>query len=114
MSDTIQTLTVWTDGSYRVEDLPRADDDALRALQVRVGGWIEAVTLTDTITMFLDEEGRLKPTPYNEAATRIAIEFGHPPYDPIYGSVVFTGPGDEEGRTLGLNDEDLEYLVRRL
>jgi hypothetical protein len=65
------------------------DGSVLHAL---VGGWIEAVS-GDGWVMWLDEEGKNRGLPLNEAATRFALERGALafPGDYIAGPAVVTG-----------------------
>ena len=44
----------------------------LAEMQRYVGGYIEALQLTDGTIMWLNEEGKLKGLPYNPVADRIA------------------------------------------
>jgi len=48
------------------EQLPNGD---LETLQEAVGGYIEAVTITDNMVMYVNEEGLLQGLPLNVMAT---------------------------------------------
>lgn len=46
---------------------------SLRELQTLVGGYVEVVGTVDGRFMAIDEEGKLKHKPLNEAATRLYV-----------------------------------------
>lgn len=84
----------------------------LKQLQEAVGGWIQAVDLNPTLTMWLNEEGKLNNLPFNTLATELWEE-AYGETDFIVGNVIFTGGTGEEGETLGL-DEDTANKLRKL
>ena len=68
-------------------------DAMLTVLQTECGGYVQAVDLTGTLTMWCNEEGKLNGSEWNECATAI----WHAIYgatDTIFGTVVFTGGAD--------------------
>ena len=75
-----------------------------------VNGWIECVRLNHEIDMWVNEEGKMIDScEYNPTATAIfRTTFGFMT-DTIYGDVIFTS-SNEEGETIGLNIEQVEYL----
>ena len=76
-----------------------------------VGGMIEAVTLPNGLTLWVNEEGKMDGLPVNEYATNLMTrEFGAT-YDIIVGNAIVTGGADDEGETLGLTDEQVAELV---
>lgn len=97
-------------GEVEVLDLD-APEGELKVLQSAVGGWIEAVDLTDKLTMYVNEEGKLDAFPIINAVGNayFAKVFGEG-VDRIVGDVVFTGGLDEEGDTLGLTEEQVKVL----
>lgn len=86
--------------------------DSLTTLQTAVGGWVQAIDLTDTMTMWCNEEGKLISLPHNPFAQLLwDISFGaHTDY--IVGDVVITGGTDSEGATLGIDSLE-EAIVRK-
>jgi hypothetical protein len=81
----------------------------LQQLQDAVGGWVEAVDLSPTLTMWCNEEGKLNGLPFNSLATDLWEEsFGQTDF--IKGNVIFTGGTDEEGETLGLDEATADKL----
>ena len=81
-----------------------------QTLSEAVDGYIEAVYLTETMTMWVNEEGKLDTLPVNGIATAIFQEaFGV--LDIIMGNVIITGGHDNEGETLGLGENVLTKLV---
>jgi hypothetical protein len=100
-----------TDG-VAVEVEIAEEGQRLKQLQEAVGGWIEAVDLSPTLTMWCNEEGKLNGLPFNPLATDLWEEsFGKT--DLIKGNVIFTGGVDDEGSTLGL-DEATANKLRKL
>ncbi len=100
-----------TDG-VAVEVEISEEGQRLKQLQEAVGGWVEAVDLSPTLTMWCNEEGKLIGLPLNSLATDLWEEsFGKT--DLIKGNVIFTGGVDDEGSTLGL-DEATTNKLRKL
>ena len=64
-----------------------------------VNGWIEAVSLDKGVTCWMNEEAKLIGLQRNFSIGGISIE----------GDVIFTSI-DEEGDTVGLDDEQIEYI----
>jgi hypothetical protein len=84
-------------------------DDELTLLQSIVDGYVQAVDLTESVTLWCNEEGKLNGLPLNPIATSLWIgQFGET--DIIVGNVVLTGGSDEEGEILPLTVEALEAL----
>lgn len=75
-----------------------------------VNGWIECVRLNKGIDMWVNEEGKiLDYCDYNPTATAIFWTTYGFMTDTIYGDVIFTS-SNEEGETIGLTIEQVEYL----
>lgn len=93
---TVRALVIPAGGSPEVKDLT-PDLDTLKGL---VGGWIEYVHAGTDWHAYCDEEGKLKGSPPNYSATRLAHHLGWPHGDVLVGDVVFLGksttePGEE-------------------
>lgn len=84
-------------------------EDLLQVLQARCGGYVQAVDLTQTMTMWCNEEGKLNGSEWNECATAIWHAI-YGPSDTIFGTVLFTGGADDEGETQSITDEDFARL----
>lgn len=87
-------------------------DGSLASYQAIVGGWIEAVTVNEQVTFYVNEEGKLMGLPINGRATEYLYELddawiGH---DVIVGDAVIVGPPDEEGDTQSVTAEVIEYF----
>lgn len=86
-------------------------DPQLRDFQRLVGGYIEALDLGETVSAYINEEGKLNDLPRNEAADKLVhlalrkagrrLMLG----DYIVGPLVLTGPPDDEGETQGVTQE---------
>lgn len=104
----MKALIIRTTGE--VETVEFAEDTALAALQEGVGGWVQAVDLSDTLTLWVNEEGKLADLPHNLFGQALWNErFGYYT-DYIVGDIVLTGGTGAEGETLGLDDEQVETL----
>jgi hypothetical protein len=103
-------IRVTTTGAVEELDMTA---DGLQVLQTAVGGWVQAIDLDDSLTMWLNEEGKLVGLAHNPYA-QFAWDkrFGaHTDY--MVGDVIFTGGTDEEGATLGL-DRDTADQIRMM
>jgi hypothetical protein len=85
-------------------------DEMLTVLQTACGGYVQSVDLTSTLTMWVNDEGKLNGSEWNECATAIWHAI-HGATDTIFGTVVFTGGADEEGETKELTDDDWARLA---
>lgn len=86
----------------------------LGALQAAVQGYVDVVRLTDTLDMWVNEEGAFTAA-LNPLASAIAAVFSartgtaRQPY--FYGPAVFTGGADPEGATLPLQPAQADEVV---
>jgi hypothetical protein len=103
-----RALEVAPNGEARDYDITEM---SLEKLQGSVGGLIEAVSINDVITMWVNEEflfrDDLDPNPM---ATALFESVGGT--YAIHGTVVFTGGPDFDGNTLGLRQTDFDKLQR--
>lgn len=82
----------------------------LQAIYTAIGcRYVEVVQLTDTICLWVDDEGLLNHSDPNLLATLVAAELGSFP-QVLRGTVVVTGGADGEGNTLALSEQDLRLL----
>jgi hypothetical protein len=85
---------------------------SLAELQAGVDGLIQPIDIRENLTMWVNEEFRLRSEPDpNVVASAFFEEVGG--NYAIHGSVVFTGGTDEDGEVMGLPVEHQE-LVKRL
>lgn len=102
-------IALETDGTIRTVALDEASEyDELVKL---VGGYLEAVTLRNGHTLWVNEEGKLQGLPYNNTAQAIFDHNFGPGVDLIVGNAVIMGDVDENGDTLGLTEEELAMYV---
>lgn len=87
---TVKAIVITADGLATV-GYYKAELDSLRA--VIGGGWLESVTLSPTVHLYCDEEGKLKGQPINEAASAVAHTMGWPRGDMLCGTVILLGSG---------------------
>jgi hypothetical protein len=101
-----QALVITTSGEMSVIDIT---GNELKTLQEKVGGWVQAIDLTSSLTMWANEEGKLVGLPVNGFATELwESRFGAT--DIIVGDIVITGGADDEGETIGLTDAQVDAL----
>ena len=101
-------VVIKTDGTLERLDL---SEQELSNLQSAVGGYVQAIDLSDTMTMWMNEEGKLTGLPYNGIATALwEARFGVGT-DIILGNAVFTGTPDEDGETQTISEADLQRLA---
>lgn len=102
-------LRVTTTGS--VEELDITDNTkSLDVLQGAVGGWVQAIDLDASVTLWLNEEGKLVGLPHNPYAQWAWDKAFGPHTDYMVGDAVFTGGVDDEGMTLGLDDNTAQAI----
>lgn len=86
----------------------RTDPATYEAIKTAVGGWLEVVPTNGKLTIYCDEEGKLKGLRLNRIATLFVAPFLD---DLIVGPVVFIGPPDDEGEDTDLPPEIEEQLA---
>ena len=105
-----QAMKLNVHGETQVVDLD-APEGSLKVLQSAVDGWVQPVDLSEEMTMWVNEEGKLIGLIRNDMATKMFREvFGA--VDVIMGDVIFTGGTDEEGETLGLTDTQVHQILQ--
>lgn len=94
----------------RIIDIDSSDTEKTREY---IGGWLEQVPSGPNITIFCDEEGKLKQSPPNNLATvfwrntsRSAVPFP----DILVGNVLVFGPVDDEGNLTSIENVKLDYI----
>ncbi len=78
-------------------------------MQNMVGGLIECFHVGNGVDMWLNDEGKLLPLPINLAIGSQDKEI----LDTIHGDVFFAS-GNDEGDTVGLSDEQIDWVNRQL
>jgi hypothetical protein len=101
-------LLIRTDGT--TERLTYTVDGEYETLSRGVGGYIEAVTLSEGLVMWVNEEGKLKSLPRNPVATRWFSNIFGEGIDVIVGDAVFTGGTDDEGYMNSLTESQVTSL----
>lgn len=102
----IKLLTIRPD--FTTEEHTVEQGETYPVLRDAVGGLIEPVDLTPTLTMYVNEEFLYSGQEVNPIASHLFRSAGAD-YN-ILGSVIFTGGVDEEGETVGLSDAQLYAL----
>ena len=78
-------------------------------LRNAVGGWIECANVEHNIDIWLNEEGKLIGLEPNRLATALFWDKWGIGTDIIVGNV-FLATNDEEGETIGLTKEQIDYI----
>ncbi|MFI0243176.1 DUF6573 family protein [Streptomyces sp. NPDC016845] len=106
-------LLVRTDGQFTLLDWPASDDDQLKILYAACNcDHVDAVQITETLTMWLDDEGMINQAAMNPGATHLYSLY-RPLHQGYYGHALFTGGADLEGNTLGLTKDEAAHLVEQ-
>lgn len=103
-----KALVINTDGTVAVVE------PTLDGLQASVDGWVQAVDLSGTLTLWVNEEGKMVGLPHNRYAQILWDEAYGEGTDYIVGNAVLTGGTDEDGNTLGLDDETIATVKARV
>lgn len=104
-----KAVIINTNGSKSIVEFEAGNSYDL--LSGAVGGWIECVSLVSkNADLWLNEEGKLDGLPQNPIGTALwTDEYGFT--DIIVGNIIITGGVDNEGETLGLTDEQVNYFM---
>lgn len=105
--DANQALIIKTDGTTEIVDY--FTDNEYDMLRDAVGGYIEAVTMPDSI-LWVNEEGKIHGLPVNTRATAYFQQhFG--PCDIIVGNAVITGREDDLGNCSTLDPKIMNHPI---
>ena len=88
-----------------------APEGSYKVLSNGVGGLIEAVDITENLTMWVNEEGKFAEFPLINAVGNAYFQRAFGAVDVIVGDVVFSGGVDDEGDTLGLTEAQVKALT---
>ena len=87
--------------SGEISEIQINDTDKLHELQIHIGGYIQQVRILGTLTMLMNEEGKLHRLPENEFATYLYQSWVYP-QDSVVGDVVLVKMKD--GEYIGWNE----------
>jgi hypothetical protein len=91
-------------------------EPGLAAMQKLVGGYIEALSLTDEVSAYINEEGKIEGLPRNEAGDRLVkhalstVGRTMLPGDYVAGPLVLMGQPDDEGYDTGVPESVVDLL----
>ncbi|MFG3142753.1 DUF3846 domain-containing protein [Streptomyces sp. NPDC048211] len=102
-------LILRTDGEFEIIDWPADGHLAIlyRAIDCRN---VDAVDISTTLTMWVDDEGLINGAPVNHGAT-ILYALHKEPHQHYHGTTVITGGTGRHGETLGLSKDEIASLV---
>jgi hypothetical protein len=92
----------------KVEELT-VDFTSLETVQKLVGGILQVIDFTPSLSAWMNEEGKLMQLPVNLSATKV-WEFFFGFSDVLVGDVVFTGGADSEGNVMSIGDKEIGML----
>jgi hypothetical protein len=98
-----QALVIKTTGEVGVVSFTAETE--YEVLKKAVGGYLEIIRFSPSITMWTNEEGKLDRLPVNHRATALWTYY-YGATDIIVGDVVITGGTDTDGNCLGLSLAD--------
>ena len=105
----MKAVKISADGAKEVVELEYGN--VLKALQEAVGGYIELVSLRHFVAdLWVNEDGKMHHLAPNALATKLWHD-EYPTAEKLLGDVIVTGPSDDKGETLGLNDEQVSFLL---
>lgn len=103
-------VTIDPDGIRQAQawEIPNADAALLKKLQETVEGYVEVVTFTSKLHLWVNEDGAFtrRPNPY---LRRLAFGFDWDGY--FFGTGVLTGGADEYGNTQPLTEEQVKEIM---
>ena len=110
-TETIKVVVIEPDGDPVEERFERPEYNRLKET---IGGWLEAIYPHPNVTMWCDEEGKLKDQPVNSTATWLwwFLQPEMKGVDHLRGTVVVTGGVDSEGDALPVDDLILELMTK--
>ena len=103
-------VLVLSNGKFIKKDI----ETGLDALQKEVEGYIEIPFISEKlhnkkIDMIINEEGKL----IDGMKIEIIVVYKEKVVDVVYGNVVFAST-DEEGNTIGLTDDQMDFVMQEL
>lgn len=98
-------VVINTDGTVEGREI----DGTLASMQAIVGGLIQPLDLTETETLWANEEGLLLDLPYNHVATELLRQW----YQglSLCGTIFLTGGTDDDGNILPATQEHVDALT---
>lgn len=100
-------MRITTSGDISMHDL---DSGEYQVLSTGVGGLIEPIELSATLTLWLNEEGKIHGLPHNPFAQQLWDEVFGSHTDYLVGDVVLTGGTDSDGNTIGLTEDQVRTI----
>jgi hypothetical protein len=85
--------------------------EPLATLQQGVGGLVQAVDLSERLTMWLNEEGKVLGQAHNPYGQFFWDKLYGAHTDYIVGDIVISGGTDADGNTLGLTEQQVEWVM---
>lgn len=103
-----KAIVITTLGEVTIIDLT---EGSLEKLQKAVGGYVQGINLSEGVTMWCNENGKMMRLPHNPFGQAF-WETAHGHTDYIVGDIVLTGSADDEGDMLGFTIEEIDEIVK--
>lgn len=101
-------IQITTTGEVTTLDL---STEPLATLQAGVGGLVQAVDLSQRLTLWLNEEGKVLGQAHNPYGQFFWDKLYGAHTDYIVGDIVISGGTDGHGDTLGLTEQQVEWVM---
>lgn len=101
-------IRITTTGEVTTLDL---STEPLATLQAGVGGLVQAVDLSQRLTLWLNEEGKVLGQAHNAYGQFFWDKLYGAHTDYIVGDIVISGGTDQDGDTLGLTEQQVEWVM---
>ena len=101
-------IRITTIGEVTTLDL---STEPLATLQAGVGGLVQAVDLSQRLTLWLNEEGKVLGQAHNAYGQFFWDKLYGAHTDYIVGDIVISGGTDGHGDTLGLTEQQVEWVM---
>ena len=101
-------IRITTAGEVTTLDL---STEPLATLQAGVGGLVQAVDLSQRLTLWLNEEGKVLGQAHNPYGQFFWDKLYGAHTDYIVGDIVISGGTDGHGDTLGLTEQQIEWVM---
>lgn len=101
-------LLIKATGEASLFELKGTEADYERLTEA-IGGLLQAVPLSDTISLYCHDEGKVLDLPGNLKASKVWEHF-YGNTDTLAGHIVLTGAPNAQGYDTGLTEADLELI----
>jgi hypothetical protein len=104
-------VEIKTNGDKRIVEVGDSEHDSYNVIRTAVDGLVECVRLYPlNADMWINDNGKALQLDQNPMGTALWVDmYGNT--DVISGNIIITGGADEEGTTIGLSDDQVDYFM---